>query len=234
MVKKVKKSSLKKDAAPPEEKSEAKAGAKAQPKAKEGKSAKKAGEAKEKPQAAGKEQLGAQAVEEILKAIAKPDSQKISAFVLPDWHLKYKDTLGSYKKFVKNHTQLQIYERADGNYIIQKKGDTSVPPDPEFKKDVKVKDWKQLLQSAWNIYCQATPKQEWNVEVFCSALPRGVRQLKPENAGEKPEEPEKKNQAKKESAKKDVAKGQSKKEPAKETEVKEPKKKKKKVVEGQS
>lgn len=105
-----------------------------------------------------KAQLADQAAEEILRAIAKPDSQKISAFVLPDWHLKYKDVLGSYKKFVKSSDKLQIVEREAGNYIIQRAGDTSVPPAPESKvKDTK--DWKQLLLNAWNIYHQATPKQ---------------------------------------------------------------------------
>eukprot|EP00438_Fugacium_kawagutii_P009278 Skav235228 [mRNA] locus=scaffold3995:187136:199055:+ [translate_table: standard] len=105
-----------------------------------------------------KAQLAMEATEEILKGIAKPDSQKISAFVLPDWHLKFKDVLGSYKKFVKSSDKLQVVEREDGNYIIQRAGDTSVPPPPEVK-DKKSKDWKQLLLNAWNIYHQATPKQ---------------------------------------------------------------------------
>lgn len=133
-----------------------------------------------------KAQLAAQATEEILRGIAKPDSQKISAFVLADWHLKYKDVLGSYKKFVKASDKLQVVEREDGNYIIQKAGDTSVPPPPEAKEP-KTKDWKQLLLNAWNIYHQATPKQELNLEVFISALPKGVRQVKPDEAAEKPE-----------------------------------------------
>lgn len=111
-----------------------------------------------KPTPVDKAQLADQAAEEILRAIAKPDSQKISAVVLPDWHLKYKDVLGSYKKFVKSSDKLQIVEREAGNYIIQRAGDTSVPPAPESKvKDTK--DWKQLLLNAWNIYHQATPKQ---------------------------------------------------------------------------
>ena len=110
------------------------------------------------PDKLDKTQLAAQATEEILVGIAKPDAQKISAYVLPDWHLKYKDVLGSYKKFVKASDKLQIVEREDGNYIIQRAGDTSVPP-PREAKDTKTKDWKQLLLNAWNIYHQATPKQ---------------------------------------------------------------------------
>eukprot|EP00435_Cladocopium_sp_Y103_P070703 s462_g35.t2 len=149
-----------------------------------------------------KAQLAAQATEEILRGIAKPDSQKISAFVLPDWHLKYKDVLGSYKKFVKASDKLQVVEREDGNYIIQRAGDTSVPPPPEAKEP-KTKDWKQLLLNAWNIYHQATPKQELNLEVFISALPKGVRQVKPDEA-EKPEVKEPKAATKTAKAKKEV------------------------------
>lgn len=178
---KVKKSSLKKGselrAAVPSPKPSVEAAASANPSKKLKKKGAKVAEVKgkvgkvEKPsaglalggdsEAAGKvdkAQLAAQATEEILRGIAKPDSQKISAFVLADWHLKYKDVLGSYKKFVKASDKLQVVEREDGNYIIQKAGDTSVPPPPEAKEP-KTKDWKQLLLNAWNIYHQATPKQ---------------------------------------------------------------------------
>ena len=123
--------------------------------------------------------LAAEAAEEILKKIAKPESQQSGAFVLPDWHLKYKDALGHYKKFVKSCDKLQVIEQGNGKYIIQKAGDKTKPPPLQSNKDLK-KDWKQLLLSAWNIYAQATPVQERNMEVFISALPKGVRQVKPE------------------------------------------------------
>ncbi|CAK9106807.1 Putative 149 kDa protein [Durusdinium trenchii] len=138
--------------------------------------------------------LAAEAAEEILKKIAVPDAQKSGAFVLSNWHLKYKDVLGQYKKFVKSCDKLQVIEQDNGKYIIQRAGDKTKPPPLQSGKDVAnmKKDWKQLLLSAWNVYSQATPAQERNVEVFISALPRGVRHMKPETeAGKDPAASEK-------------------------------------------
>ncbi|CAE7304666.1 unnamed protein product [Symbiodinium natans] len=126
-----------------------------------------------------KELLALQAVKEILKAIADPDAQKHGTFILPDWHTTYKDQLGSYKKFVKRSAQLQVIEMDEGKYIIQKAGDTTAPAVPQAKAKAAKGDWKQLLQNAWNIYCQATARHEWNIDVFTSALARGVRTTKP-------------------------------------------------------
>ncbi|CAE7207115.1 unnamed protein product [Symbiodinium pilosum] len=50
-------------------------------------------------------------------------------------------------------------------------------------------DWKQLLQNAWNIYCQATARHEWNIEVFTSALARGIRTTKPLTGDSAPASP---------------------------------------------
>eukprot|EP00440_Ansanella_granifera_P076700 gb/GFBE01083227.1/.p1 GENE.gb/GFBE01083227.1/~~gb/GFBE01083227.1/.p1 ORF type:complete len:233 (+),score=82.26 gb/GFBE01083227.1/:1-699(+) len=135
--------------------------------------------------AADKEKLTAQVVEEILKAIAQPESQKNSAFIPRDWHAKYKDTLGTYKKFVKACDKLQVVERENGNYVVMKAGDKSAPPAGQPSAN-KGGDWKQLLKNAWNIYCQATPKHEQSIEVFTSALPKGPRTTKPEGGAASP------------------------------------------------
>ncbi|CAE6938259.1 unnamed protein product, partial [Symbiodinium microadriaticum] len=136
-----------------------------------------------------KEALAAQAVKEILKAIEQPDVQKHGTFILPDWHTTYKDQLGSYKKFVKRSTQLQVIEMEEGVYIIQKAGDTTAAVVPQAKAKAAKGDWKQLLASAWNIYCQATARHEWNIDVFTSALARGVRTTKPVNGDSAPASP---------------------------------------------
>ncbi|CAE7362750.1 unnamed protein product [Symbiodinium sp. CCMP2592] len=136
-----------------------------------------------------KEALAAQAVKEILKAIEQPDVQKHGTFILPDWHTTYKDQLGSYKKFVKRSTQLQVIEMEEGKYIIQKAGDTTAAAVPQAKAKAAKGDWKQLLASAWNIYCQATARHEWNIDVFTSALARGVRTTKPVTGDSAPASP---------------------------------------------
>eukprot|EP00439_Symbiodinium_sp_Y106_P060000 s184_g8.t2 len=157
--------------------------------------------AKEEKKDEKKEALAAQAVKErlastrlgpvleILKAIEQPDVQKHGTFILPDWHTTYKDQLGSYKKFVKRSTQLQVIEMEEGKYIIQKAGDTTAAAVPQAKAKAAKGDWKQLLASAWNIYCQATARHEWNIDVFTSALARGVRTTKPVTGDSAPASP---------------------------------------------
>jgi len=143
-----------------------------------------AGSPKASPKAApgdpAKVKLAAEAVEEILKGIAQPDSQKHAAFIPATWHTKYKDALGSYKKFIKSQSdKLAVVDKENGVFVIMKPGDKGVPPagKPDLTKGG---DWKKALTNAWNIYCKAVPKHEWSVEVFTSALPKGPRSTKPE------------------------------------------------------
>jgi len=159
------------------------------PKAKAKAKVKKESSEKEEKKDEKKEALAAQAVKEILKAIEQPDVQKHGTFILPDWHTTYKDQLGSYKKFVKRSTQLQVIEMEEGKYIIQKAGDTTAAAVPQAKAKAAKGDWKQLLASAWNIYCQATARHEWNIDVFTSALARGVRTTKPVTGDSAPASP---------------------------------------------
>jgi len=172
-AKKVKKSALKAKASPTASPKEAPAGSpKVSPKT-----------APSSPKVSpdDKAKLAAQAVEDILKGVSQPDAQKTGCFIPNNWHTKYKTALGAYKKFVKSSEKLQVVERENGNFVIMRAGDKSEPPAGQTATG-KGSDWKKLLVNAWNIYCKATPKHEWSMDVFTSALPKGPRSAKAEGA----------------------------------------------------
>merc|ERR1711920_924829 len=77
---------------------------------------------------ADRERLVKEAVADILKGIADPETQKNGGpFVPLGWHTKYAPALGKYKKFVVSQTDtLGIVEQANGAFRIVRAADA--PP----------------------------------------------------------------------------------------------------------
>jgi len=130
-----------------------------------------------------KARLTKEAVEVILKGIAKPDVQEKGAFVLSNWNAKFKDALGGYKKFCGGQTGvLQVAEVEGGNFRVLKHGDKLAQAAAKAAKGTG--DWKSHLLGAWSAYCKATPAHERNLEIFSAPLPNGIKKTVPEGAAQ--------------------------------------------------
>uniref|UniRef100_A0A7S2ASY4 Uncharacterized protein n=1 Tax=Alexandrium andersonii TaxID=327968 RepID=A0A7S2ASY4_9DINO len=130
--------------------------------------------AKSKVGDAEKAKLAANALKEIFTGIAKPDAQKGGNFFIPqDWHLRYKDALGPYKKFVQSCEELALHEIGNGSFKVTKKGDACPETSP-----AKQEQWKKQLDSAWQTYCKVTPTHERSLKNFTSVLPTGAEKTK--------------------------------------------------------
>jgi len=125
-----------------------------------------------------KARLTKEAVEVILKGIAKPDVQEKGAFVLSNWNAKFKDALGGYKKFCSGQTGvLQVAEMEGGNFRVLKHGEKL----PQGAAKV-TSDWTSKLLGVWNAYCKATPAPERSLETFLAPLPNSIKKTFPEGA----------------------------------------------------
>jgi len=125
-----------------------------------------------------KARLTKEAVEVILKGIAKPDVQEKGAFVLSNWNAKFKDALGGYKKFCSEQTGvLQVAEMEGGNFRVLKHGEKL----PQGAAKV-TGDWTSKLLGVWNAYCKATPAPERSLESFLAPLPNSIKKTFPEGA----------------------------------------------------
>eukprot|EP00927_Polykrikos_kofoidii_P001447 TRINITY_DN10541_c0_g1_i1.p1 TRINITY_DN10541_c0_g1~~TRINITY_DN10541_c0_g1_i1.p1 ORF type:complete len:258 (-),score=54.65 TRINITY_DN10541_c0_g1_i1:141-842(-) len=130
-----------------------------------------------------RDKLVREAVAAILDGISNPDTQKSgTAYIPPDWSVKYKKTLGGYKKFVATQKEFCIVEGEKANFVVNRAGDSSAPFQVVGRTATKsAGDWKALLEKAWRTYCSATQKQDRSIDIFVSALPKGVREAAKES-----------------------------------------------------
>jgi len=123
-----------------------------------------------------KARLTKEAVEVILKGIAKPDAQVKGAYVPVDWNAKFKGALGGYKKFCSGQTGvLQVVAVGGANFHVLKHGEKAPPATARGAGD-----WKSQLLGSWSAYCKATPENDRSQELFLAPLPSGIKKTAPE------------------------------------------------------
>jgi len=123
-----------------------------------------------------KARLTKEAVEVILKGIAKPDAQVKGAYVPVDWNAKFKGALGGYKKFCSGQTGvLQVVAVGGANFHVLKHGEKAPPAAARGAGD-----WKSQLLGSWSAYCKATPENDRSQELFLAPLPSGIKKTAPE------------------------------------------------------
>jgi len=119
-----------------------------------------------------KSQITAEAIADILEGISKPEFQNgVKAYIPKAWKERYKDSLGPYKKFLREHPdKFAIVEHDAFNFIIMKVGEDA--PKPKQKQKIKVKmPWAKTLLKAFMAWCKATPKSERSFADFMAAIP---------------------------------------------------------------
>jgi|Transcript_108202 hypothetical protein len=126
-----------------------------------------------------------EALKIIEDGISQPDAQKDGkAFIPREWHAKFKNVLGKYRKFVETSGKYVAVDTAGGNFVVKRIGDAGVrealPPDGK---------WKRLLNSAWIAYCEAVPKENRDLQKFMDEVPGQKPKMNPSSPKISPSSP---------------------------------------------
>merc|ERR1712008_323458 len=115
--------------------------------------------------------LADEAIANILEGISKPEFQNgVKAYIPKGWKEKYKESLGPYKKFLREHPdRFAVVEHDAFNFTIMKVGEEA--PKPKKQKKKMKMPWAKMLLKAFMEWCKVTPRSERSFAEFMAAIP---------------------------------------------------------------